>query len=115
MKTPAGKECKFFYGDYFRGRNIEECRLLKDAGLSWTGRLCTSCPVPDILFANSCEHLQLIPEVKRPLLLMPAEVRISAYCTKSNQVVKEPRIGCSECHPNLPEFVIAPDEPDSAD
>ena len=36
MKTPAGKECKFFYGDYYRGRQHEECRLLKDHGLSWT-------------------------------------------------------------------------------
>ena len=33
MKTPAGTECKYFYGDYYRGRNHEECRLL---GAAWT-------------------------------------------------------------------------------
>jgi len=115
MKTPAGKECKYFYGDYFRGRNIEECRLLKDADLSWKDRLCNACPVPDILSANSCEHQQLIPEVKRLLFFLPPEVHIKAYCTKINKTVKEPRVGCSECHPNLPQFVIAPNDPDSAD
>ena len=31
MRTPAGKECQYFYGDYYRGRNQEECRLLSDA------------------------------------------------------------------------------------
>jgi len=29
MKTPAGKDCKYFYGDYYRGRDLEECNLLK--------------------------------------------------------------------------------------
>ena len=28
MRTPAGKECRYFYGNYHRGRGIEECRLL---------------------------------------------------------------------------------------
>ena len=23
MRTPAGTECPYFYGDYFRGRNVE--------------------------------------------------------------------------------------------
>ena len=28
MRTPAGTECKFFYANYFRGRNQQECRLI---------------------------------------------------------------------------------------
>ena len=28
MKTPAGKECKYFYGNYYRGAHQEECRLI---------------------------------------------------------------------------------------
>jgi hypothetical protein len=115
MLTPAGKECKYFYGDYFRGRNIEECRLLKDQGLEWSASLCEECPVPEILSANSCEHQQLLPELKRPLFFMRPKVAITAYCTKSNQPVSEPRLGCGQCHPNLPEFVISPNEPDPAD
>ena len=31
MRTPAGTECQYFYGDYRRGRNHEECRLLDEA------------------------------------------------------------------------------------
>ena len=29
MRTPAGKECRFYYQDYNRGRNVQECRLIK--------------------------------------------------------------------------------------
>jgi hypothetical protein len=115
MITPAGKECKYFYGDYFRGRHVEECRLLKDAGLHWEPHMCETCPVPDILLANSCEHIKLIPEIKRPLFFKKPQVKVSAYCTKTERRVEEPRIGCGECHPNLIEFVIPPDEPDTTD
>jgi hypothetical protein len=115
MRTPAGKECSHFYGDYYRGRQLEECRLLKDAGLSWTERLCQSCPVPEIQSANSCEHQQLIPDLKRPLFFMRPEVTITAYCTKSNQEVEEPRVGCGQCHPDLPQFVISSNDSDPAD
>ncbi len=115
MRTPAGKECKYFYGDYYRGRNNEECRLLKDNGLEWSPKMCEQCPVPEILLANSCENLKLIPQLKRPLLFGRPQVQISAYCTKIDEAVNEPRIGCRECHPNLIEFVIAPDDPDITD
>ena len=115
MITPAGKECKFFYGDYYRGRNHEECRLLEDHGLSWAPYMCQECPVPEILNANSCEFMNLHPELKRPLFFMRPQVHVTAYCTKVEHNVDEPRIGCSQCHPNLPEFVILPDEPDTPD
>ena len=64
MKTPAGTECKYFYGDYYRGRDLEECRLL---GAVWTRDLCRTCPVPSIGMANACEFMQLRGEVIRPL------------------------------------------------
>lgn len=115
MKTPAGKECKYFYGDYYRGRNVEECRLLGDAGLEWSPYMCEECPVPSILMANSCEHMKLIPQLKRPLLIRRPQVQVNAYCTKINEAVEEPRIGCRECHPNLIEFVISPDDTDPTD
>lgn len=115
MRTPAGKECKYFYGDYYRGRNVEECRLLKDAGLEWSPYMCSECPVPDILLANSCEHQKLIPQLKRPFLVLKPQLQISAYCTKIEEPVAEPRIGCRECHPDLKEFVIAPDDFDITD
>jgi hypothetical protein len=110
MRTPAGKECKYFYGDYYRGKNLEECRLLKDANLEWAPRLCERCPIPDILLANSCENLVYTPEVKKAFFLSKSQVEVTAYCTTTNQVVKEPRIGCGECHPALNNFVILPDD-----
>jgi len=99
MKTPAGKECPHFYGDYFRGRNAEECRLLKSAGEAWTRDLCSTCPVPAISQANACEFMQLRAKVARPLsAAFLRRVQVQAYCEKSDTNVKEPYIGCGECH-----------------
>ena len=99
MKTPAGIECPHFYGDYFRGRNVEECRLLKSHGERWTPDLCRTCPVPEISRANACEFLKLKPTVARPVTaLFQRRVQISAYCEKSKRSVSEPQIGCGECH-----------------
>ena len=54
MKTPAGHECPYFYSDYHRGRNTEECRVLKVARQKWTADLCKTCAVPAITRANAC-------------------------------------------------------------
>ena len=99
MKTPAGIECPHFYGDYYRGRNIEECRLLKAHNERWTPDLCKTCPVPGISRANACEFLKLTPSVGRPITaLFQRRVQISAYCEKSKRDVQEPHIGCGQCH-----------------
>ncbi len=112
MRTPAGKECEYFYGDYHRGRNREECRLLPlNEADKWKPRLCETCPVPDILLANRCEHMVLRARIKRPLMVLPERMDIEAYCTKTEQAVSNPYVGCGECH-NLPE-IIAPDVPAS--
>ena len=105
MRTPAGKECKYFYGDYFRGRSLEECRLLQAAGQRWSADLCRTCSVPVILQANACEFLQLRGAVIRPFsAFLQRRVQVSAYCEKVNRLVTEPQIGCGECHPLPPEF-----------
>ena len=102
MKTPAGRECPHFFGDYYRGRNMEECRLLKAAGEIWSPDLCKTCPVPEIARANSCQHMQLKLVVARPLFAMfQRRVQVSAFCNKSDRNVDEPQIGCGECH-NIP-------------
>lgn len=99
MKTPSGRECEYFYGDYFRGRSVEECRLLKAQGQAWTPDLCQTCPVPDIARANSCAHMRLTLTVARPLAaLFQRRVQVRAYCEKSKREVSEPQIGCGECH-----------------
>jgi hypothetical protein len=99
MKTPAGKECIHFYGDYYRGRNVEECRLLKAQGGTWTRDLCFTCLIPEILRANSCEHMKLKVAVARPITaFFQRRVQVTAFCEKTNRVVLEPQVGCGECH-----------------
>ena len=99
MRTPAGKECTYFYGDYYRGKNREECRLLQAAGERWTANLCETCPVPDIQLANACKFMQLTGRVERPFSAMfQRRVQVSAFCEKTNRDVKEPHVGCGECH-----------------
>jgi hypothetical protein len=105
MRTPAGKECKYFYGDYFRGRNQEECRLLKASAQVWSADLCRTCPVPALLQANACEFLQYRGTVIRPVsALFQRRVQVNAHCQKTGRQVSEPQIGCGECHPLPPIF-----------
>ena len=100
MRTPAGTECPYFYGDYYRGRSQEECRLLAAATPPehWTPDLCRTCPVPAIARANTCPHLILSASIKKTFIGLRRQVKIEAYCTKSHKAVTEPQIGCGECH-----------------
>jgi hypothetical protein len=106
MRTPAGKECAYFFGDYYRGRQREECRLLASASppLHWRREMCTTCPVPDILRANACPHMDLIPRLERPFPFIRQEVRVSTTCSRSGRTGFDPHIGCGQCHPLPPEF-----------
>jgi len=107
MRTPAGKECTYFYGDYFRGRSTEECRLLGAAQERWSRDLCQTCPVPEVLRANACEFLRLRATVGRSVgAAFRRRVHITAFCEKVGRSVAEPEIGCGECHPLPAEFVV---------
>ena len=110
MRTPAGRECRYFYGDYYRGRNTEECRLLagNNPPLAWEPALCQTCPLPDILQANGCENLVFVPKVTRPFLIGKRQVQVTAICKKVNRPVPEPEIGCGECHQLPPIFIGEP-------
>ncbi len=104
MRTPAGFECKFFYADYYRGRNKQECRLIdaNPASERWTPGLCRDCPVPKIVRANACPHLVLEARVEKTLLGLGRRVAVTAACTKTLQDVAAPEVGCGHCHENLP-------------
>ena len=109
MRTPSGIECPHFYGDYYRGREHEECRLLNSSEQPqvWVAELCETCPVPGILRANSCENMRLNARVTRSVFdAFQRRVQISAYCEKTAQRVKKPEIGCGECHPLPPIFEV---------
>jgi hypothetical protein len=107
MRTPAGKECRYFYGDYFRGREVEECRLLANSNppQAWKADLCATCPVPDIILNNACQSLVLEAHLHRPIpIIFKAKVAVNTFCTKTSRSGFDPNIGCGECHPLPAEF-----------
>ena len=100
MRTPFGAECPYFYGNYFRGRHEEECRLIGNhpPPQNWKPELCKACPVPSIKRANACENMQLNATIKRSLGLFRRDVSVNAYCKLVKSNVAEPHIGCGSCH-----------------
>lgn len=108
MRTPAGTECPYFYGDYFRGRKQEECRLLPGGSpdTTWSASLCKDCPVPGITRANSCEHMTIRARVERRFLGLQRGVHVSVHCRKCACDVEDAHVGCGQCHPGFEGFVI---------
>ena len=106
MRTPYGQECSFFFGDYYRGRNFEECRLVSSSvsQKEWSPKICKTCPVPKILQANACKNMQLTGVIKKDFGFIK-RMNVTAYCDKSKTKVKEPHVGCGQCHP-LPEIFL---------
>jgi hypothetical protein len=106
MRTPAGKECSYFYGNYFRGRSQEECRLLgsNNPPIIWKRELCNTCPVPGIQLANTCPYMVLKPKLVRKIPFGKQEVRVQTFCRKTERSGFDPHIGCGECHKLPPEF-----------
>lgn len=98
MRIPDGRECKFFYGDYYRGRNFEECRALSspEERKVWTSELCSGCPLPDYLRNNSCQHLVYSVFIRK--FLFKKRIKVKAWCSKTHQSVSDPNIGCGHCH-----------------
>ena len=107
MKTPAGKECKYYYGDFHRGRNVQTCRLIErnPDSLPWQPHLCESCPVPDILRANQSKTLKLDGKVVKKFLGLKKEVDVVGWCSECFREVPNPERGCSNCdrgyHPSV--------------
>lgn len=100
MRTQSGIECPYFYGNYFRGRKQEECRLIGEQPPpnQWTPDLCKTCPVPAISRANACPNMILQGKVKAGFLGLRHKVHITVTCKFSQKTVDEPEIGCGHCH-----------------
>lgn len=98
--TPAGSECRYYYEDYFRGRERQECRLLDQNPRSekWQPALCKGCPVPGILRANACPHMVLEGRVAKRFLGLGRYVAVSAVCSEHLVEVQEAHVGCGHCH-----------------
>lgn len=110
--TPAGKECKFYYADYNRGRDLQECRLIKinPDSLPWQPNYCAMCPVPDILEANASPNLELKLTARTRLLGLGRKLDVEATCIKHRLPVEDPYVGCTRCNaerPGLDAFIQA--------
>jgi hypothetical protein len=99
MRTPAGKECRFYYQNFHRGHSDQECRLIMANPRSpdWRIHDCANCPVPEILLANSSPDLVLEGTVKSGLLGFNRRVEVSAFCSKHLIDVSTPHVGCPQC------------------
>jgi len=95
MKTPHGKECKYYYADYHRGRNTQECRLLQPnpSSAQWKPALCQTCPVPGILIANACPNFALRARVGKSFFGLLQKIEIEAACREYRVEVKKPHVG----------------------
>lgn len=100
MKTPAGKECKFYYGDFHRGRNVQSCRLIERNPDSppWKPSLCQTCPVPDILRANGASNLKLDGKVVNKFFGLKQQVEVEGWCSECFREIPDLKQGCPVCN-----------------
>lgn len=100
MRTPAGKECRYYYEDFHRGRNIQECRLVQanPESMRWRPKDCAQCPIPDILNANASPNLELKLTITPRLLGLGRDLKVQASCRKHRIPVENPYVGCPECN-----------------
>jgi hypothetical protein len=107
MRTPAGSECPYYFEDFFRGRDRQECRLIDQNPNSkkWTPDLCAKCRVPTITLANACPNMILEATVRSGFLGIGRTVEVKASCIRSMETVKEPEIGCGLCHEEISAFI----------
>jgi hypothetical protein len=100
MRTPYGKECKYYYEDYYRGKSTQECRLIQANPVSqaWKPALCQTCPVPAFLMANACPNLALRGRVGKSFLGLFQKIQVEAACREYRVEVNQPQVGCGHCH-----------------
>lgn len=104
MKTPAGKECRFYYQNFHRGHSDQECRLIMANPRSpeWKPQDCNLCPVPEILQANNSPNLVIEGTIKTGLLGFNRRVEVTAFCSKHLIDVPKPHVGCAQCAAEKP-------------
>ncbi len=98
MRTPAGTDCRFYYEDFHRGRQTQECRLIlrNRRSLPWAPDLCAKCPVPEILRANGSPDLRLEATVHKRFGLLRT-LSVEAYCLRHVIEVEDAIRGCPQC------------------
>lgn len=104
MRNPDGKECRHYYEDFYRGREIQECRLVQTNpdSLRWQPNDCSKCSVPGILQANSDPNLELTVTITTSLLGFIRRLEVTARCIKHNTPIEDPFVGCPLCNDERP-------------
>ena len=96
MNRPVN--CRYFYGDYFRGKNVEACRLLEanpNNTIAWKRKHCDSCPVPAVLISSNSRDLELEGTVTRQFLRERVQITF-AVCTRHMVELSDP-LHCPGC------------------
>ena len=103
MRTPAGIECKYYYQDFHRGRNIQECRAPKlPKSAHWRPSDCAKCPVPSILQANASPNMELSINIKQTWLGFGRKIEAEAFCIRHDVQIEDPYVGCPLCNAERP-------------
>ncbi len=95
-------DCPYYFADYFRGRDVEKCRLVErnpENRRPWHRSLCDSCPVPGILKQSTCRHLALEGTVERKFGVLD-RVSVYAICTEHLGELKDPK-HCPQCEAEM--------------
>lgn len=113
MINPDGKECRHYYQDFHRGRNIQECRLAKQNPESerWHPNDCSRCPVPGILLANADPDMELTLTIKKGFLGFGRRNVVEARSLSDGTLIENPYVGrVDQDNPGLDLFRQALDE-----
>ena len=103
MRTPDGSDCSYYYEDFHRGRNVQECRATKAEGSApWRLTDCAKCPVPRILLANASPNLHVILEIKSKWLGFGRSLNVTAFCKRHEIPIADPYVGCEQCNRERP-------------
>lgn len=103
MRTPAGNDCSYYHEDFFRGRNVQECRIPKsEKSAIWKPEYCAKCPVPAILRNNASPNLYLELNIKQTLLGFGRKLEVTAWCKRHDIPVDDPNLGCEKCNAERP-------------
>ena len=117
MQTPAGKECPHYYQDFHRGREIMECRLVKNNrdSLPWRPQDCARCEVPEMLRANASEDMQLKLTIRAIWFRFGRQMRIEAHCERHDIPIDNPYVGCPMCADHNPALQLFRDALEQSD
>jgi hypothetical protein len=102
MITPYGVECPFYYEDFARGADRQECRIPKNLKnpryAAWIPGDCIGCEVPQVLAANGSPHLELRMTVRVGAFGMGRRIEVEASCALHGPITVDPRLGCPACN-----------------